>query len=293
MRWLAITVVGAAIGLALVAAVACSSDTNLTPGDAADAAEAAVGVVEASADAGGAEGHVRRPGPLRILFFTKETLFFHTDAHKIGDEAVPKYLRARGHDVSVTSDSARFTPGSLDDFDVTLFFVTSGVVFDATQRAAFEGFIRAGGGFAGVHSASATETDSPFFLGLVGAAFWGHGVGDGGFSNSSLTVVDASDSLVSFLPRPWVRTDEWYYFIDDPGKNTALTQLLRIDESTLPASYPDSGLTGIHPVAWKQTYMGGRSFYTALGHIGASYEDDLFLRSIAVGVEWAGRLETH
>jgi type 1 glutamine amidotransferase len=34
--------------------------------------------------------------------------------------------------------------------------------------------------------------------------------------------------------------------------------------------------------------MGGRSFYTALGHTGASYQDELFVRSIALGVEWAG-----
>jgi type 1 glutamine amidotransferase len=287
MRWRPAVVLGAGLALGLAGAISCADDTTLS---VADAGEGDGPTVDGAAlDT----PRVRRPGPLRVLFFTKETLFFHTDAHKIGDEAVPKYLRSRGDEVVVTNDPAMFNPVALADFDVTLFFVTSGVVFDAPQRAAFEAFIRAGGGFAGVHAASATESDSPFFRRLVGATFWGHGVGDGGFSTSSLDVVDASDPLVSFLPNPWVRRDEWYYFIDDPGKNAALTQLLRIDESTLPPSYPEAGTTGIHPLAWKQTYMGGRSFYTALGHIGASYEDELFLRSIALGVEWAGAVDTH
>lgn len=288
MRWRFVAALGGGLALALAGAISCADDTTLSA--YVDAGSQPDG---AAADAAADAPRVRRPGPLRVLFFTKETLFYHTDAHKIGDEAVPKYLRARGHEVTVTNDSATFNPIALADFDVALFFVTSGVVFDDAQRAAFEAFIRAGGGFAGVHAASATEFDSPFFRGLVGGTFWGHGVGDGGFSTSALNVVDASDPLVSFLPNPWVRRDEWYYFIEDPGKNAALTQLLRIDESTLPPTYPEAGLTGVHPLAWKQAYMGGRSFYTALGHIGAGYEDELFLRSIALGVEWAGAVDTH
>lgn len=230
------------------------------------------------------DARARRPGPPRVLFFTKETLFFHTDAHKLGDDLVPKYLRGRGHEVTVTNDAAIFTPEKLGDFDVALFFVTSGVVFDDAQRAAFEGFIKSGKGFAGVHAASATEVDSEFFRGLVGAVFNGHGPA---LSTSSVTVVDGGDSLVSYLPNPWMRRDEWYYFRDNPANNTALTQLLRIDESTLPADYPDGGRTGIHPLAWRQEYVGGRSFYTALGHTGESYQEELFVRSIALGVEWA------
>ena len=62
----------------------------------------------------------------------------------------------------------------------------------------------------------------------------------------------------------------------------------RIDESTLPAIYPEAGITGVHPLAWKQKYMGGRSFYTALCHTGASCQDELFVRAIALGAEWAG-----
>ena len=246
-----------------------------------DAGTTDAGTTDAAADA------PLHPGPPRVLFFTKETLYFHTEAHQAGDDLVPKYLRARGHVVTVTKDASLFTAASLANFDVALFFVTSGTVFDDTQRADFEAFIRAKKGFVGVHTANATELDSAFFRGLVGATFYGHGVGDAQVTSASLIPVDPGDSLVSFLPNPWIRTDEWHYFTQSPADNLALTQLLRVDESTLPDSYPEAGRTGVHPLAWRQEYVGARSFYTALGHTAESYQDELFLRSIALGVEWA------
>lgn len=259
----------------------------------------AVGALDGSSDAGapsdaGAVDSDAAPAPdvplrpLRILFFTKETLYFHTDAHAVGDTAVPAYLTSRGHTVTVSSDTSIFSPVGLAPFDVVLFFVTSGNFFDDANKAALQSFITSGHGFAGVHSASITEYDSPFFTGLVGATFWGHGVGANQIADASLLVAAPNDPLVSFLPRPWVRTDEWYYFTTHPADNASLEPLLLLDESSLPSDYPDAGRTGKHPLSWRQTYQGGRSFYTALGHTGASYDDPFFLATIALGVEWAG-----
>ena len=42
-----------------------------------------------------------------------------------------------------------------------------------------------------------------------------------------------------------------------------------------------------HPISWYHNHDGGRSFYTALGHIPALYEDDLFLEHIYGGIYWA------
>lgn len=230
--------------------------------------------------------------PLRILFFTKETLYFHVDAHTVGDVAVPAYLTSRGHDVTVSSDTSVFSTDGLAPFDVVLFFVTSGNFFDDGNKAAFQSFIASRHGFAGVHTASITEYDWDFFRGLVGATFLGHDIGPNQISDASLVVAAPNVPLVSFLPRPWNRADEWYYFITNPADNAALEPLLRLDESSLPSDYPDAGLTGNHPLSWRQTYQGGRSFYTALGHTGESYTDELFLATIALGVEWAGAPST-
>jgi type 1 glutamine amidotransferase len=225
--------------------------------------------------------------PIRVLFFTKETLYFHEDAHRVGDETVPAFLHSRGHTVTVTADAGVFAPMGLASFDVALFFVTSGVVLDAAQRAAFEVFIREGHGFVGIHSASATEVDSQFFVGLVGAEFLGHGAGVSQITRANAIVGDPADSIVAPLPSPWPWTDEWYYFLDDPAKNPSLHELLRVDETTLPVDYPSVGRTGDHPIAWRQEYAGARSVYIAQGHVGAAYTDPAFLAFIDRAVRYA------
>jgi type 1 glutamine amidotransferase len=230
--------------------------------------------------------------PLRILFFTRETFYYHPGAHMQGDTLVSNYLRARGHQVIVSGDPASFTPASLARFDVIVFFVTSGTVFDDdSQRAALQAFVESGRGIVGTHTATATEQNWDFFQRMFGAFFYGHGVGDAQITQASLLVTDASSPLVSFLPSPWTRTDEWYYFLTNPADNPALHELLRLDESTLPdAGYPDVGFYAPkdHPLAWTQDYRCARVFYTALGHTGDSYSEELVLRHIALGTEWAG-----
>jgi type 1 glutamine amidotransferase len=232
--------------------------------------------------------------PLRILFFTRETFFFHTAAHMQGDTLVPNYLRTLGHSVIVSADPGSFTTENLARFDVIVFFVTSGTVFDNDdQRAALRAFVESGRGIAGTHTATATEQNWDFFQKMFGAFFYGHGVGDAQITQASIIIADAQNPLVSFLPSPWTRTDEWYYWLpnQDPGDNPAIHDLLRLDESTLPeAGYPDVGYYAPkdHLLSWTQTYNCGRVFYTALGHTGEAYSEESFLRSIAVGTEWAG-----
>ena len=239
---------------------------------------------------GTAVGTPDRPlRPLRILFFTKEALYQHSDAHQVGDAAMSEYLRGRGHAVTISQDPTVFENGALSNFDVALFFVTSGDFLSEAGRAGFQSFIEGGKGFVGVHTASATETDWPFYAALVGAVFSGHGAGAYQIVPARVIVAAPGDPLVSFLPNPWQRTDEWYFFVEDPATKPALVQLLRLDESSVLPNYPDAGITGVHPLSWKQDLPGGgRSFYTALGHTGASYTEEAFLRSIALGTEWAG-----
>ncbi len=47
------------------------------------------------------------------------------------------------------------------------------------------------------------------------------------------------------------------------------------------------GMGDFHPVAWYHEYDGGRSFYTALGHIEETFSDPLFLMHIYGGIYWA------
>jgi len=42
-----------------------------------------------------------------------------------------------------------------------------------------------------------------------------------------------------------------------------------------------------HPISWYQQVDGGRSFYTALGHLPATYGDERFQHHLFGGIYWA------
>jgi cytochrome c len=291
------------LGAAVVAGVdiACGGgESNAVPAQAATPASDATGPVDDAADAADAAltcqpSNVLTPQrPLEVLFVTKETLFHHVDAHAAGDVAVPAYLRARGHHVIVSGDSSYFDGAKLMPFDVVMFFVTSGnVVSEPSQQDALVRFVHAGKGVVGTHTATATDNDWLFMYGLMGATFGGHGSGDAQITPAQMRVVDTKSPLTSFLPDPWERTDEWYFYDRDPVENPKLRFLLLLDESSIEPyrpRYPDVGFYGDagHPLAWTQDYECARVFYTALGHTGEAYSEESFLHSLAAGVEWAG-----
>ena len=46
-------------------------------------------------------------------------------------------------------------------------------------------------------------------------------------------------------------------------------------------------MKGDHPITWCQTYEGGRSFYTGLGHTKESYAEPAFRQLLLGGVRYA------
>jgi Trehalose utilisation len=74
----------------------------------------------------------------------------------------------------------------------------------------------------------------------------------------------------SFLGSTWQRTDEWYNFATNPRGNVHV--LLTLDEST----YSGGTVGADHPLAWRQVYDGGRSWYTENGHKKDTYSETLY-----------------
>ena len=157
-----------------------------------------------------------------------------------------------------------------------MFLNTTGDVLDATEQAAFERFIQRGGGFVGIHSASDTEYDWPWYGRLVGAYFQSHPA-----IQRAVLIVDRSDASTAHLPVRWSRTDEWYDFRDDPGE--AVQVLVRLDERT----YSGGKMGANHPITWYHRFDGGRAWYTAMGHTEQSYAEPEFLAHLLGGIRWA------
>lgn len=85
-------------------------------------------------------------------------------------------------------------------------------------------------------------------------------------------------------------TDEWYEF--RPETITGLQYILTVDESTYnaktgPPTNQRGGMGDFHPIAWYHEFDGGRSFYTALGHLPTNFSDPDFLNHIYAGIRWA------
>ena len=214
---------------------------------------------------------------LKVLVYTKAASFRH-ESIEAGRVALKDYFESNGISTAVTDDSTWFVAEKLNDFDVIVFLLTTGTVLDSMQKEAFKNFIRSGKGFAGIHSASDTEYDWPWYGGLVGAYFKDHPQ----IQQATLVKVDTSHRACKHLPERWTRTDEWYNFKETPAM---VNILLTVDEST----YQGGSHGAIHPISWCHTYDGGRSFYTAMGHTVETYKDTLFLKHVMEGIKWAGK----
>jgi type 1 glutamine amidotransferase len=217
--------------------------------------------------------------PIAILIFSKTAGYRH-ESIPAGIAAIKGLGAQHRIEVDATEAASTFTDAGLAKYRVVVFLNTTGTVLDADQHAAFERFIRHGGGFVGVHSATDTEYQWLWYGKLVGAYFIKHPP----IQPATVKVVDASHVSTKHLPAQWMRTDEWYNFRNQPDAD--VTVLLRIDES----SYNGGTMGENHPMAWCHAYDGGRAWYTALGHTKESYSDPLFLQHVWGGIAWAAGL---
>jgi cytochrome c len=211
-----------------------------------------------------------------ILLFSKTEGFRH-DSIPAGIAAIQQQGRQRGFAVDTTEDAAVFGDDPLRLYKAVVFLSTTGDVLNDAQQAAFERFIRAGGGFVGVHSAADTEYDWPFYGRLMGAYFGGHP----DIQNAAIQIEDASHPTTAGLPRTWTRRDEWYNFQRNP--RAAVTVLATLDERT----YSGGSMSPDHPIMWSHAYEGGRAWYTAGGHTIESFSEPLFVDHLGRAILWA------
>jgi cytochrome c len=224
----------------------------------------------------------------RVLVFSKVTNFYH-DSIPAGITAIQQLGTANNFEVEATVDAAAFTDANLARFDAIVFnntnsLPTSGDLLNAAQRTAFQNFIRAGGGWAGVHAASASERDWVWYDGLVGTIFDYHPDfgATGGVFPGRIKVIDRAHPSTRNLPELWERSEEWYNWKTNPtGRVHTLAQIKVRDG----INGMDEGVD--HAYSWCQNYDGGRSWFTAGGHSISSFSEPFFLEHLRYGIEWA------
>lgn len=219
---------------------------------------------------------VPAPEPFGVLVFTKTAGFRHGSI-AAGARALAELGPAHGFTTTHTEDAAIFTDADLAPFAVIVFLNTTGDILDDDQQAAMERFVRAGGGFVGIHSAADTEYAWPWYAGLVGAQFRSHPA----IQPAEIDVIDRDHPSTRHLPARWARTDEWYDFRSQPADTVRV--LMNLDEST----YTGGVMGDPHPIAWYHHYDGGRALYTAGGHTDESFAEPDFRQHLAAAIRWA------
>lgn len=216
---------------------------------------------------------------VRLLVFSKTAAFRHASIPS-ASAALRKLAQEHSVAIDFSEDSTVFTPENLSRYAAVVFLMTTGTVLNNDQAEAFKHYIEAGGGYVGIHSASDTEYNWPWYGDLVGAYFdrvHGHSK----VVSATVHVVDPTTPSTSMLPSIWIRTDEWYNFATNPTNSVHV--LLNVDERT----YQGGVMGSHHPIAWYHAYDGGRSWYTAMGHTSESYSEPLFLAHIWGGIVYA------
>ncbi|MGH3385206.1 MAG: ThuA domain-containing protein [Nocardioidaceae bacterium] len=212
------------------------------------------------------------------LVFSKTAEFRH-DSIPAGIAAIQQLGVDHNFGVDTTEDAAAFTDENLANYDVVIWLSTTGDVLNDTQQAAFERYIAAGGGYAGVHAAADTEYDWPWYGDLVGAYFDSHPANQ----DATVKVSDRAHPSTDHLSADWARFDEWYNYRTNPRGNVHV--LAELDESTYDAGAGTMGAD--HPITWCQDYQGGRSWYTGGGHTIESYSEPDFIEHLLGGIQTA------
>ena len=216
----------------------------------------------------------------RLLYLTMSAGFKH-DSIPLSREIVKEIGEKSGAFETVFADDVSpFTAENLRIYDAVMFYTTGELPFTEVQKTIFSGYMAAGHGFIGVHSATDTLYMWDEYSKIIGGYFDGHPW----HQEVTIDVVDPKNKIVSFLGKSFQINDEIYQ-IDDFRDDSNV--LLRLDPMSVDRTKP-----GVHqryynwPLAWTRRYGKGRVFYTALGHEQDVWRNHWFQQLLFNGIEW-------
>ena len=220
--------------------------------------------------------------PAKVLYVTQSAAFAHPVLPHT--EAVFERIATEAglFEVTVTRDAATLTADTLSNYDAVVFFTTGELPMNKVQQAALLAYVRQGGGFVGVHSATDTFYEWPQYLALIGGYFDGHPW----HQQVTVRVEDGSHPATRHLGESFEIHDEIYQHRD--WSRDRVNVLLSLDVTSV-----DMNARGINrmdqdfALAWTRREGAGRVFYTALGHRPEVWDDVRFQQHLLEGISWA------
>ncbi len=213
-----------------------------------------------------------------IVLFSRTLGHRHEDAIMAALDVLPGRLADKGYTTKATE-----APEDLEDLSgaaaVVFLYTTGNDVLDVEGKRELERFMRANGGWVGIHSAADTEYEWPFYQELVVGHFGSHP----GIQPASIDVVNVDHPVMAGVPVRWDAEDEWYNFLREAGSIAGVTVLANLDETT----YTGGDMGAKHPIIWAHQRFVGRAVYSGLGHVAARWEDPVYVDHVMQMIEWA------
>ncbi|PYV21142.1 MAG: ThuA domain-containing protein [Acidobacteria bacterium] len=222
-----------------------------------------------------------KSGKKRLLYLTLSAGFKHESIPLSRDIVKQIGDKSGAFETTFADDVSPFTAENLRNYNAVMFYTTGELPFSEVQKTIFSGYLMAGNGFIGVHSATDTFYTWDEYSKIIGGYFDGHPW----HQQVTVNVVDPESKIVGFLGKSFQITDEIYQ-IDDFRDDSEV--LLRLDPMSVDRTKPGAHLRYYNwPMAWTRKYGKGRTFYTALGHEDAVWRDQRFQQLLYNGIEWA------
>jgi len=216
-----------------------------------------------------------------VLLFTKSLDYQHLGIPN-GIQMFKEIARDHHWGLTWTTQSNFFdNQEKLNSIDVIVFMNTSGDILDDDQRKALQAYMRQGGNFVGIHSATFTMMEWPWYVSLVGGVWNRHP--DPGIWTGIVNNEEPSHPSAFHIPPRWLITGEWYNYLE---MSDDIKVVLSVDETT----FPGGKMPAYHPIAWYQEDFegqGGRSYHTGLGHAEGIYDEPWYRQHILGAVWWA------
>ena len=213
--------------------------------------------------------------------FTPDGKGYVHDNIQTSVDAIKEIGAAIGFKVDSSADPKVFHGDNLKQYKVLVFDNSNNEAFENdAQREVFKRFIQAGGGYVGIHVATGSERNWPYYQAVAGGKFVRHPK----LQPFTVTVKDASNPATKDLPASFEWEDECYLH---ENLNPDIKVLLTTD----PAKIVDPGkprYPGVAiPLAWYHTYDGGREIFIALGHKKEHYANPIMRKFISGAILWA------
>ena len=185
----------------------------------------------------------------RVLVYQKNGRGFVHDNLAASAAAIRELGEQNGFGVEVSTNAAVFADETLKQYRALIFANSNNEAFENEgQRAAFQRYIRGGGGFMGIHSSTGSERQWEYFQQLQGARFLRHSP----LQKFTVNVLEGKHPATAHLASTWKWEDECYFFTN---LNPRIQVLLAADTTTLKdaalAKSPAQKAGGVFPLAAK------------------------------------------